>query len=47
MLDSNVKATTYTATDLTNGTEYGFKVKACVNGKWSAASLISYATPTE
>ena len=45
LLDSNVKATTYTATDLTNGTKYGFKVKAYV-GKWSAASKIAYTTPT-
>ncbi|MBP1543917.1 MAG: fibronectin type III domain-containing protein [Oscillospiraceae bacterium] len=41
----SIHSTTYTATDLTNGTEYGFKVKAYVDGKWSAASVIAWATP--
>ena len=46
-ITSEVTDLIYVVTNLTNGTKYGFKVKACVNGKWSAASLISYATPTE
>ena len=46
-LDSKITGTSYNATDLANGTIYGFKVKACVDGKWSAVSLISYVTPTE
>ena len=44
-LDSNIITTSYTAADLTNGTKYGFKVKAYAGGKWSAASAIAYATP--
>ena len=44
-LNSNIKSASYIATGLTNGTKYGFKVKAYVNGKWSGASSMAYATP--
>ena len=44
-LDSRINTNSYTAEGLTNDTKYGFKVKACMNGKWSAASRIAYATP--
>ena len=43
---SAVTGTSYTVTGLTGGTKYGFKVKSYVNGTWSAASAIVYATPT-
>ncbi len=41
-------ATTYTASDLTAGTKYGFLVRAFVNGAWTAFSNsdVVYATPT-
>ena len=43
---SAVTGTSYTVTGLTGGTKYGFKVKSYVNGAWSEASTIVYATPT-
>ena len=44
-LSSSVTGTSYTATGLTNGKKVGFKVKSYVDGKWSAASDMAYATP--
>ena len=44
-INSNIKTTSYTVSDLVNGTRYGFKVKAYVGGKWSGASSMAYATP--
>ncbi|MBP1542500.1 MAG: fibronectin type III domain-containing protein, partial [Oscillospiraceae bacterium] len=43
-LDSKITGTSYTASGLTNGTKYGFKLKAYA-GAWSAASTMVYATP--
>ena len=44
-VNSNIKANSYTVTGLTNNKQYGFKVKAYVDGKWSSASSMAYATP--
>ena len=44
-LNSNIKINSYTATGLTNGTKVGFKVKAYINGAWSAASAMAEVTP--
>ena len=41
----NVAGTTYTVTGLTNGTEYGFYVRAIIDGKVQAAGAAVYATP--
>ena len=46
-VNSQIKTNKYTVTDLENGTKYGFKVKAHVNGAWSAASSIAWATPAQ
>ena len=45
LLNSSVTDLAYTAAGLINGTKYGFKVKAYINGKWSAASSMAYASP--
>ena len=44
-LDSRIKSNSYTVTDLENGVKVGFKVKAYINGAWSGASAIAWATP--
>ena len=41
----NVAGTTYTVTGLTNGTEYGFYVRAIIDGKAQEAGNTVYATP--
>ena len=41
----NVAGTTYTVTGLTNGTEYGFYVRAIIDGKAQPAGDTVYVTP--
>lgn len=47
ILSDTTEDTSITINDLTNGVQYGFAVKAYVNGKWTSVSSedIVYATP--
>ena len=44
---ATVYSTSYTVSGLVNGINYGFAVRACVNGNWTnlSSSDVVYATP--